>query len=88
MSTNSNNSMHSPPVGVYRAIVSSANSTTGEIKVRIPARFGSETAVVVSRIGRKANNGVWPVPKVGEQVVVTADGSDFSNVFILNVNPS
>jgi len=84
MSTNSNKS----PVGVYRAIVSSANSTTGEIKVRIPARFGPETAIVVSKIGRKTVDGVWPVPQVGEQVVVTADGSDFSNVFILNVNPS
>lgn len=56
--------------------------------MRIPARFGPETAVSVSKIGRKAVGGVWSVPKVGDQVVVTADGSDFSNVFILNVNPS
>lgn len=75
------------PVGIYRAIVSSANATTGEIKVRIPARFGPETAVPISKIGRKAVNGVWKVPQVGEQVVVTADGTDFSNVFILNVTP-
>lgn len=81
-------STNNTPVGVYRAIVSSANATTGEIKVRIPARFGPETPVSVSKIGRKAVGGVWSVPKVGDQVVVTADGTDFSNVFILNVNPS
>jgi hypothetical protein len=83
-----NNNTNRAPVGVYRAIVSLANSTTGEIKVRIPARFGPDTAVTVSKIGRKPVNGVWSVPKIGEQVVVTADGIDFSNVFILNVNPS
>lgn len=85
MSINNN---HRIPVGVYRAIVSSSNPSTGEIKVRIPARFGPETAIVVSKIGRKPINNVWSVPQVGEQVVVTADGADFSNVFILNVNPS
>lgn len=80
-------STNSSPVGVYRAIVSASNAATGEIKVRIPARFGPDKAILISKIGRKSVNGVWSVPQVGEQVVVTADGTDFSNVFILNVTP-
>jgi hypothetical protein len=74
--------------GIHRAIVSFSSAETGEIRVRIPAKFGPETVVNISMIGRKKVNGVWPVPQIGEMVVVTADGADFSNVFILNVNPS
>lgn len=77
-----------PVAGVHRAIVSYSDANTGEIRVRIPAKFGPETVVNISMIGRKKISGVWPVPQIGEMVVVTADGADFSNVFILNVNPS
>lgn len=71
---------------VYRAIVSQADSTTGDIKVRIPAKFGPETTVNISRIGRKAYNGVWTVPEIGEQVVVTADDEAFTNIFWLQTD--
>lgn len=66
---------------VYRAIVSYSSSTTGDIKVRIPAKFGPETTVDISRIGRTAYNGYWSVPAIGSQVVVTADDEAFTNVF-------
>lgn len=72
---------------VHRAVVSSSSSSTGEIKVRIPSRFGPELALDISFIGRKKVSGVWPVPAVGTQVVVTTDNTDYTNVFILNVNP-
>lgn len=72
---------------VHRAIVSMSNSSTGEIKVRIPSKFGPELALDISFVGRKAVSGVWPVPAIGDQVVVTTDNSDYTNVFILNVNP-
>jgi phage baseplate assembly protein gpV len=73
---------------IYRAIVSYANADTGEIKVRIPTKFGNDKSVSISKIGRKKQPGwPWPVPEIGEQVVVTADDESFTNVFILNVNP-
>lgn len=73
---------------VYRAIVAYSNSSTGEIRVRIPAKFGPETAIDISRIGRTAYNGSWSVPAVGEQIVVTADDEAFSNIFWVQTNPS
>lgn len=66
---------------VYRAIVSHSDSATGDIKVRIPAKFGPETTVDISRIGRTAYNGVWSVPSIGSQIVVTADDEAFTNAF-------
>jgi len=82
--------MSTKHAGLYRAIVSYANENTGEIKVRIPAKFGPKTVVKISMWGRKPNptSGLWAVPEIGEQVVVTADNADFSNVFILNVTPA
>ena len=74
-----------PPV--HRAIVSAADASTGEIRVRIPSKFGPELALDISFIGRKKVDGVWPVPAIGDQVVVTTDNSDYTNVFILNTNP-
>ena len=71
---------------VHRAIVSYADSSTGEIKVRIPSKFGPELTLDISFIGRKKVNGVWPVPAIGDQIVVTTDNSDYTNVFILNLN--
>lgn len=72
---------------INRAIVSYADQDTGVIKVRIPSKFEPNVVLDVSFIGRKKVNGVWPVPAIGDQVVVTADNSDYTNVFILNLNP-
>jgi hypothetical protein len=73
----------------HRAIVTQANAATGDIRVRIPAKFGSGTALDISRVGRKAINGVWHVPDVGEQIVVTSDDDSFTNIFWVQVdNPS
>ena len=72
---------------IHRAIVSYSNSSTGEIKVRIPAKFGSDVPVSISYIGRTAYNGVWAVPEIGSQIVVTADDANLTNVFWLQVAP-
>jgi hypothetical protein len=73
----------------HRAIVTHASAATGDIRVRIPAKFGSDTALDISRVGRKAINGVWYVPDVGEQIVVTSDDDSFTNIFWVQVdNPS
>lgn len=73
---------------VYRAIVSYSNSSTGEILVRIPAKFGPEVAINISTIGRSAYNGSWSVPQIGSQIVVTADDEAFTNVFWVQTNPT
>lgn len=72
---------------IYRAVVSYANAETGDIKVRIPTKFGTDKSIDISKIGRKKIDGIWTMPEIGEQVVVTADDDSFTNVFILNVNP-
>jgi phage baseplate assembly protein gpV len=73
---------------IYRAIVSYTNAETGDIKVRIPTKFGNDKSVLISKIGRKKVGGVWTMPENGEQVVVTSDDESFTNVFILNVVPA
>ena len=73
---------------IYRAIVSFSSNETGEILVRIPAKFGPETTIPVSTIGRTAYNGSWSVPSVGAQIVVTADDDAFTNVFWVQTNPT
>jgi phage baseplate assembly protein gpV len=72
---------------VYRATVTYSNSSTGDIKVRIPALSGVLDVVSLSTIGRSAYNGSWVVPVIGEQIVVTADDGNLSNLFWVQTNP-
>lgn len=72
---------------VYRAIVTSSDSSTGDIAVRIPALSGASSVIEISKIGRTAYNGVWQVPAIGSQIVVTADDHNLTNVFWVQVNP-
>jgi hypothetical protein len=72
---------------LFRATVVYANSTTGEIQVRIPVLSGTESTVPISYIGRTAYNGVWSVPEIGKQIVVSADDANLTNVFWVQVNP-
>jgi len=68
-----------PPV--YRAIVTSSSASTGQIFVRIPSLLGIDSTIELSKIGRSAHDGVWTVPAVNAQIVVTADDSNFTNAF-------
>lgn len=72
---------------VYRAIVAYSNPSTGEITVRAPALTGLNSVLPISFVGRTAYNGVWPVPAIGSQIVVTADDAHLTNVFWVQVNP-
>jgi hypothetical protein len=72
---------------VYRGIVVYSNSTTGEITVRVPVLTGTDSTIPISFVGRTAYNGVWPVPAIGSQIVVTADDAHLTNVFWVQVNP-
>jgi hypothetical protein len=70
---------------VHRALVTYASPSTGEIRVKIPAVTG-QSEVSISYIGRAKYNGVWVVPKVGDQIVVSADDVLMSNLFWLHVD--
>lgn len=72
---------------VYRAIVHYSDSSTGLIRVRIPVLSGASSILDISYIGRTAYNGVWAVPEIGSQIVVTADDANFTNVFWVQVAP-
>ena len=72
---------------VYRGTVVYSNGATGEIKVKVPVLAGINGVIPISYIGRTAYNGVWPVPSVGSQIVVTADDGNLTNVFWLQVSP-
>lgn len=70
---------------LYRAVIAYSSADTGEIKVRIPAKFGPDVTVPISYYGRTAP---WDVPEVGKQIVVGADDEHFTNVFIINIKPT
>ena len=68
---------------VHRAIVTYANPLTGEIRVRVPAVTGLGE-MSISYITRAKYNGVWVVPEVDDQIVVSADDANFTNLFWLH----
>jgi microcystin-dependent protein len=69
--------MHSPHP-IHRALVTYSSSTTGEIRVKIPALLGADSEVSISYIGRKAP---WAIPAIGDQIVVTSDDENLTNIF-------
>ena len=73
-------------MNLYRAVVSYASATTGDISVRIPAILGPTEVLPVSKIGRAAVNGTWEVPLLGSQVVVAIEDDRFSNVYMVYPN--
>lgn len=76
-------SCHSCSSIVHRALVTYANEKTGEIRVKIPAVTGNNTEISISRVGRTSHNGVWVTPHVGEQIIVSADDENMTNLFWL-----
>jgi hypothetical protein len=76
--------MHNP---VYRALVTYSNNTTGEIRIKIPSLLGVDSEVSISYIGRTATNGTWVVPTAGDQIVVTADDDNLTNIFWVQTSP-
>lgn len=66
--------------GPHRAVVTYANSSSGEIRVRIPAVLGS-SEVTISLIGRQPDSNGWSVPAVGNQIIVGTDDNTFTNIF-------
>ena len=73
--------MHNHSI-VHRALVTYSDSSTGEIRVKIPAVVGLSD-VSISYIGRSKQHGAWVVPAVGEQIIVSADDTHMTNIFWL-----
>ena len=71
---------------VHRASVTYSNPATGEIVVKVPAVTGIDSVVPISFITREKYNGVWVVPTIGSQIVVSADDENFTNVFWLHTD--
>jgi hypothetical protein len=72
---------------VHRALVTYSNSSTGEVKVKIPSVLGVGSEIALSTIGRSSVNGYWAVPEVGTQIVVSSDDVNMTNVFWLQTEP-
>jgi hypothetical protein len=72
---------------VHRALVTYSNSSTGEVKVKIPSALGVDSEIALSTIGRSSVNGYWAVPEVGTQIVVSSDDVNMTNVFWLQTEP-
>lgn len=70
-------------MNLYRAVVSYASSTTGDIQVRIPSILGPTEVVPICKIGRESSDSGWSVPLVGSQVVVAVEDDRFSNVYVV-----
>ena len=71
---------------VYRALVTYSNSSTGEILVKIPSITGIDSVIPISYIGRSSITGVWSVPDINDQIIVSADDHNLSNVFWLRTD--
>jgi phage baseplate assembly protein gpV len=71
---------------IYRALVTFSDTTTGEIRIKIPSLLGAGSEVSISYIGRSATNGSWSVPTAGEQIVVTSDDENLTNIFWLRTD--
>lgn len=80
--------MHSSPSIVYRALVTYSNDQTGEIRVKIPSLIGIASDVSISYIGRSQYDGIWIVPDVNTQIVVSADDDNLTNIFWLQTDPT
>lgn len=76
-------SSNTPPV--HRALVTYSSTATGEIRVKIPSLLGANSEVSISYIGRRDP---WSVPDIGEQIVVTSDDANLTNVFWVQIEPS
>lgn len=66
--------------GPHRAVVTYADSDSGQVRVVIPAVLG-RSEVSLSLFGRSLTEAGWAVPQVGDQILVGTDDNTFTNVF-------
>jgi len=66
--------------GPHRAVVTFADSSSGQVRVVIPAVLG-KSEVALSLFGRSLTSSGWSVPAVGDQILVGTDDNTFTNVF-------
>lgn len=69
----------------HRALVTYSNERTGEIRVKVPAVTGT-AELSISYVGRSQFNGIWVVPYIGDQIVVSADDEELTNLFWIHTD--
>lgn len=71
-------------MSIYRAVVNTASSITGDVTVLVPSALGNTQTVPITKIGRQPlPSGAWNVPEVGDQVLVAVEDDRFTNVFLI-----
>lgn len=75
--------MLDPGAKIYRATVLNSSSASGDIDVALSS-FGLQSGhISISKVGRYPFKGVWKVPDVGQQVLITGDDESLTNAFII-----
>lgn len=69
--------------GLYRGLVLDSNEETGDVWVAIPSLTGADNRVLVSAVSRQAIDGYWKVPPIGSVVLIAADDSNASTLFLI-----
>lgn len=68
-------------MGMHRALVSSSNSTTGEVYVKIPNVLGASESISL-HIPTFFSSAM--IPAVGDQIVVAVEGDNFTKVYFVS----
>lgn len=76
MSTHNNGSM-----GLYRALITSAISATGEVYVKIPSVLGASESIAL-HVPTFFNES--DIPSVGDQLIVAIEGDNFNKVYLVS----
>lgn len=75
--------MLEPGAKIYRATVLNSSSASGDIDVALSSFGLASGHISISKVGRFPFKGVWKVPDVGQQVLITGDDESLTNAFII-----
>lgn len=76
--------MYKSEMSVYRAIISSINTSTKTLYVKIPHVLGPSESIAVHTPTASQYGWTWD-PTIGDQVLVAVEGTEFDKVYLLSV---
>jgi hypothetical protein len=68
-------------MGLYRALITSAISATGEVYVKIPSVLGASESIAL-HVPTFFNES--DIPSVGDQLIVAIEGDNFNKVYLVS----
>ena len=68
-------------MGLYRALVVSANTVTGEVYVKIPSILGALESIALHTPTFFSSS---DLPSVGDQIIVAIEGDNFNKVYLVS----